>query len=109
MSERFPYNSDRGRSRYNGKRYSEEQIIGILKAHETGAKLRFIQPGKPTQNEFVESFNGKFRDSCLNQRWFLDLDDARHLIEGWCKHYNAERPHSSLGYVPPAVFESQVA
>jgi putative transposase len=75
----------------------------------TGVKLHFIQPGKPTQNAFVESFNGKFRDSCLNQHWFQDLDDARRIIDDWRQHYNAERPHSSLGYLPPAVFESQVA
>ena len=74
-----------------------------------GVNLHFIQPCKLTQNAFVESFNGRFRDGCLNQHWFRDLDDTQRIIEDWRKHYNAERPHSSLSYVPPAVFESKVA
>ena len=78
-------------------------------SQETGVKLNFIQPGKPTQNAFVESFNGKFRDSCLNQYWFRDLKEARQIVETWRNHYNFERPHSSLGYTPPARFEKQVA
>jgi putative transposase len=72
-------------------------------------QLHFIQPGKPTQNAFVESFNGTFRDSCLNQHWFADLTDARRVIDNWRRHYNDERPHSSLGYVPPASYARQVA
>lgn len=78
-------------------------------SRHTGVKLYFIQPGKPTQNAFVESFNGKFRDGCLNQHWFLNLRDARHLINQWRDHYNQVRPHSSLGYLPPAVYEKQAA
>lgn len=78
-------------------------------SRRTGVKLHFIQPGKPTQNAFVESFNGRLRDGCLNQYWFRDLDDARQIIGDWRKHYNAGRPHRSLGYVTPAVFESKVA
>jgi len=74
-----------------------------------GVKLHFIQPGKPTQNAFVESFNGKFRDSRLNQQWFRDLFDARRVINEWREHYNNVRPHSSLGYLPPAVFAKQAA
>ncbi len=65
-----------------------------------GVKLHFIQPGKPTQNAFVESFNGKFRDTCLNQHWFLDLADARQTIDAFRAHYNDIRPHSSLNYQP---------
>ena len=76
---------------------------------ETGAKLHFIQPGKPTQNAFVESFNGKFRDSCLNQHWFKSLEDARREIATWRNDYNEVRPHSSLGYLPPARFAQQAA
>lgn len=72
-------------------------------------KLLFIQPGKPTQNAFVESFNGRFRDGCLNQQWFRSLADARAIINAWRKHYNDERPHSSLGYKPTTVFEHQAA
>lgn len=78
-------------------------------SQQTGVKLSFIQPGKPTQNAFVESFNARLRDSCLNQHWFKDLADARTIIGEWCRHYNDVRPHSSLGYQPPAVFERQVA
>jgi len=76
---------------------------------KTGVTLHFIKPGKPTQNAFVEFFNGKFRDGCLNQHWFLSLEDARQIIEQWRTHYNEVRPHSSLGYQPPAVYEKQAA
>ena len=78
-------------------------------SQRTGVKLNFIQPGKPTQNAFVESFNGRFRDGCLNQHWFKSLDDAKQIIGNWQQHYNHERPHSSLGYQAPSVFESEVA
>lgn len=78
-------------------------------AQKTHVKLCFIQPGKPTQNAFVESFNGRFRDGCLNQHWFRSLEDARQIIKDWRKHYNHERPHSSLGYQAPAVFEAKAA
>lgn len=78
-------------------------------SRETGVKLNFIQPGKPTQNAFVESFNGKFRDGCLNQHWFRNLSEARNIIDNWRKHYNEVRPHSSLGYQPPAVFAEKAA
>ena len=61
----------------------------------------FIQPGKPTQNGYVESFNGKLRDECLNAERFSSLNDARCKIESWRRHYNEERPHSSLGYKTP--------
>jgi putative transposase len=62
------------------------------------------RPGKPTDNALVESFNGRLRDECLNTNWFLSLDDARRKIEAWRQHYNASRPHTSLGFVPPSVF-----
>ena len=71
-------------------------------SERSGAALNFIQPGKPTQNAFVESFNGKFRDSCLNQHWFRGLADVRRIVDDWRHHYNHERPHSSLGYPTPA-------
>lgn len=73
-------------------------------SQRTGVKLRFIQPGKPTQNAYVESFNGKFRDECLNENWFANLADARRTIEAWRRHYNEVRPHSALGYQTPADF-----
>jgi putative transposase len=78
-------------------------------AQQAGVKLRFIQPGKPTQNAFVESFNGRFRDGCLNQHWFRDLEDAQQIIGVWRNHYNHERPHSSLGYKIRMVFEKEAA
>jgi len=78
-------------------------------SRKTGVKLHFIQPGKPTQNAFVESFNGKFRDQCLNLYWFRDLADARRTIEDWRRHYNEVRPHRSLKGQPPAVFAKQAA
>ena len=78
-------------------------------SRRTGTKLPFIQPGKPTQNAFVESFNGMFRDYCLNLHWFATLTDARSIIENWQRHFNHVRPHRSLGRTPPAVFARQVA
>ena len=76
-------------------------------AHARGVKLAFIQPGKPTQNAYIESFNGRFRDECLNDHWFMSLHEARVLIEEWRKDYNLNRPHSSLGYITPAEFAAQ--
>jgi putative transposase len=78
-------------------------------SQKTGIKLNFIQPGKPTQNAFVESFNARLRDGCLNQHWFQSLGDAREIIRDWRKHCKNERPHSSLGYQAPSVFESKAA
>ena len=81
----------------------------FLWARRHGVKLHFIQPGKPTQNAFVESFNGRFRDLCLNQNYFTSLEDARSIIDRWRDHYNRVKPHSSLDYLPPALFEERVA
>ena len=81
----------------------------FLWSQDTGVQLHFIQPGKPTQNAFVESFNGRFRDGCLNQHWFRSLEDAQETIDQWRKHYNEVRPHSSLNYQPPAAFETKAA
>jgi len=66
--------------------------------------LEFIEPGKPIQNAYVESFNGKFRDECLDQHWFASVAEARHLIEAWRQDYNQQRPHSALGYATPEEF-----
>jgi putative transposase len=73
-------------------------------AYQRGVKLHFIRPGKPVENAFVESFNGRFRDECLNENWFIDLQDARIKIEDWRTDYNQVRPHSSLGNLPPIEF-----
>lgn len=67
-------------------------------------KLHFIRPGKPTENASIESFNGKFRDECLNEHWFVGLDHAREVIEAWRVDYNEVRPHSALGNLTPAEF-----
>ena len=75
-----------------------------LWAYRHGIKLHFIEPGTPTQNAYIESFNGKFRDECLNTNYFLSLADARAKIEAWRIAYNTERPHSSLGYRTPEEF-----
>ena len=73
-------------------------------AYRHGVRLHFIEPGKPTQNAYIESFNGKLRDECLNANYFLSLADAREKIEAWRIEYNTERPHSSLGYLTPEEF-----
>ena len=73
-----------------------------------GVKLHFIQPGKPNQNAFVESFNGKFRSYCLDMHWFSSIDDARTTIDNWRYHYKHEKPHRTQGK-PPAVFAAEVA
>lgn len=73
-------------------------------AWERGVELHFIQPGKPVQNAFVESFNGKFRDECLSANWFTSLSDARQRIEAWRQDYNSVRPHRSLGSQTPEEY-----
>jgi putative transposase len=77
-------------------------------AYENSVKLDFSRPGKPTDNAFVESFNGRLRDECLNTHWFLSLDGARSKIEAWRRDYNECRPHTSLGWMTPAEFASSV-
>jgi putative transposase len=78
-------------------------------AYANGVALHFIDPGKPVQNAFIESFNGKFRDECLNQNWHTSLGDARRIIEAWRVDYNTVRPHSSLGYRTPEEYAAEVA
>ncbi|SUP25305.1 integrase catalytic subunit [Vibrio fluvialis] len=72
--------------------------------YQHGVILKLIQAGKPTQNAYIESFNGKFRDECLNEHWFRDLSHARDLISLWRMDYNENRPHSALGYLTPSEF-----
>jgi putative transposase len=76
-------------------------------AYESGVVLDFSRPGKPTDNPFIESFNGSFRDECLNINWFMSLEDARKKIESWRQDYNYFRPHSSLADTAPAVYAEQ--
>lgn len=73
-------------------------------ASQHGVRLHFIQPGKPTQNAFIESLNGTFREECLSANWFVDLLDARMKIGRWQREYNEQRPHSKIGRVPPSAF-----
>jgi len=72
-----------------------------LWAYQRGVTLDFSRPGKPTDNAFIESFNGKFRAECLNAHWFMTLDDARRKCEAWRRDYNEERPHSAIGNKVP--------
>jgi putative transposase len=78
-------------------------------AHRHGIALRLIEPGKPNQNAYVESFNGRLRDECLNEHWFTSLAHARAVIEVWRREYNEERPKGSLGGLTPAQFAKQLA
>lgn len=73
-------------------------------AYENKVILDYSRPGKPTDNPFIESFNGSFRDECLNTHWFLSLDDAYEKINAWVGEYNNFRPHSSLGEMTPEEF-----
>jgi putative transposase len=78
-------------------------------SEQRGVRLEFIQPGKPAQNAYIESFNGRLRDECLNANWFTSLSDARRKVETWRLDYNQQRPHSSLDYLPPAEFARKAA
>ena len=73
-------------------------------AYENGVTLDFSRPGKPTDNALIESFNGSVRAECLNENWFLSLDDAKEKIESWRQDYNEHRPHSALGNLAPKEF-----
>ena len=91
----------------NGTEFTSKAMFFWSK--ENQVKLNFIQPAKPTQNAFIESLNGKFRNECLNQHWFRTLDEARHEINTWRDHYNHVRPHSSLDYMTPVAYANNAA
>ena len=91
----------------NGTEFTSKAMFFWSK--ESGIELGFIQLGKPTQNAFVESLNGKFRNECLNQHWFRTIDEARYEIDLWRDHYNHVRPHSSLNYLPPVEYAKRAA
>jgi putative transposase len=76
-------------------------------AYQRGVQLDFIRPGKPVENAFIESFNGRLRDECLNVHQFTSLDDAKEKIEAWRVDYNQRRPHSSLGHLTPNEYAQQ--
>tara|TARA_Y100000310_G_C20194212_1_gene583894 strand:+ start:111 stop:578 length:468 start_codon:yes stop_codon:yes gene_type:complete len=73
-------------------------------AYMNGVELDFSRPGKPTDNAMIESFNARVRQECLNENWFLSLEDAQEKVEAWRRHYNSERPHSALGQLAPEEF-----
>ncbi len=78
-----------------------------LWAYMKGVTLDFSRPGKPTDNAFIESFNGKFRAECLNAHWFMCLGDAVTKCEAWRRDYNEERPHSAIGNKPPITLQNR--
>lgn len=79
-----------------------------LWAYQRGVTLDFSRPGKPTDNAFIEAFNGRFRAVCLNAHWFLSLADAREKLENWRKYYNEERPHGAIGQKTPIMLLNHV-
>lgn len=89
----------------NGPEFTSKALD--IWAADRDVTLSFIQPGKPTQNAFIESFNGRLRAECLNATWFTDLDHAREIIEAWRNDYNNDRPHSSLGGLTPVEYERE--
>ena len=90
----------------NGKEFCGKAMVAW--AHERGVQLRLIEPGKPNQNAYIESFNGRLRDECLNEHWFPSLLHARTEIENWRREYNEERPKKALGGLTPAAYAKQL-
>jgi putative transposase len=86
----------------NGTEFTSNAILGWAKGH--AVDWHYIAPGRPMQNGYIESFNGRMRDELLNESLFVDLDQARQLIGDWVADYNTARPHSSLGYKTPAAY-----
>lgn len=86
----------------NGPEFTSRAFMAWTQRH--GIRHLLIEPGKPMQNGYIESFNGKFRDECLNEQWFTSLAQARAVIAEWRRDYNEVRPHSSCGRIPPARF-----
>jgi transposase InsO family protein len=91
----------------NGKEFCGKAMIEW--AHARGVDLRLIEPGMPNQNAYIESFNGRLRDECLNERWFTHLLQARTVIEIWRREYNEESPKNALGGLTPAAYANQMA
>lgn len=91
----------------NGKEFCGRAMLTW--AHARGVRLFLIQPGKPNQNAYIESFNGRLRDECLNEHWFVSLAHAKTVIEAWRREYNEERPKKSLGGLTPSAYARQLA
>ena len=90
----------------NGKEFCGRAMLTW--AHQHGVTLRLIEPGKPNQNAYIESFNGRLRDECLNEHWFLNLAHAQVIIEAWRREYNEEQPKKALGGLTPAAYAKQL-
>ena len=86
----------------NGPEFTSRAFMAWVQSH--GIRHILIEPGRPMQNGYIESFNGRFRDECLNEHWFQTLLQARSIISAWRQDYNEVRPHSSIGRMPPARF-----
>lgn len=91
----------------NGKEFCGRAMLTW--AHSNRVVLRLIEPGKPNQNAYIESFNGRLRDECLNEHWFVNLAHAKTIIEAWRREYNEERPKKALGGLTPAAYARQLA
>jgi putative transposase len=77
-------------------------------AYASGIRIDYIRPGKPVENAWIESFNGRLREECLNVQWFETLDEARRAIEDWRRDYNEARPHSALADEAPSAFAARL-
>ena len=91
----------------NGKEFCSRALLTW--AHARGVQLFLIEPGKPNQNAYIESFNGRFRDECLNEHWFTSLRHAKVIIDTWRREYNEERPKKSLGGLTPTAYARTLA
>ena len=91
---------------YYGSEFTGKAMLNW--AYERGVTLRLIEPGKPNQNAYIESFNGRLRDECLNEHWFTSLHHARVVIEAWRREYNEERPKKGLGGLTPSIVDPEI-
>ena len=91
----------------NGSEFSSQAMD--LWAYQKGVRIAFSRPGKPTDNAFVESFNGTFRSECLDAHGFMTMAETRQIVEAWRKEYNESRPHRALGERTPNEFANEVA
>jgi putative transposase len=89
----------------NGPEYTAQPVVDGCRDH--GIELRYIQPGKPNQNAYIERFNKTYRTEVLDAHLFEDLDQVREITDSWLQRYNDERPHESLGNLPPSIYRAQ--
>jgi len=88
----------------NGPEFTSKALDAWAHCH--GVKLAFSRPGTPTDNPFIEAFNARFREECLNQHWFVSIEEARTIMEAWRGEYNTERPHTALQHQAPAIYKA---